>query len=26
MRALINHHLGGKPLYTRQMLKEFTEK
>jgi DNA repair protein RecO (recombination protein O) len=26
MRALINHHLGNKPLYTRQMLKEFTEK
>lgn len=26
MRALINHHLGGKPLYTRQMLKELTEK
>ncbi len=26
MRALINHHLGHKPLYTRQMLKEFTEK
>jgi len=26
MRALINHHLGGKPLYTRQMLKEFIEK
>lgn len=26
MRALINHHLGGKPLYTRQMLKELIEK
>lgn len=26
MRALINHHLGNKPLYTRQMLKELTEK
>ncbi len=26
MRALINHHLGGKPLYTRQILREFTEK
>lgn len=26
MRALINHHLGGKPLYTRQMLREFIEK
>ncbi len=26
MRALINHHLGDKPLYTRQMLKEFIEK
>lgn len=26
MRALINHHLGGKPLYTRQMLKDLIEK
>lgn len=26
MRALINHHLGNQPLYTRQMLKELTEK
>jgi DNA repair protein RecO (recombination protein O) len=26
MRALINHHLGGKPLYTRQMLKELIER
>jgi DNA repair protein RecO (recombination protein O) len=26
MRALINHHLGGKPLYTRQMLKDLIDK
>lgn len=26
MRALITHHLGGKPLYTRQMLRELIEK
>jgi len=25
MRALINHTLGGKPLYTRQLLRELTE-